>query len=141
MLLALMPKVKLWDRAGFFDGQEVAQSHAFLWENSGPMVDLNTLVSNPTDLELVEANFITDRGWIVARGLLPNGELHTAILIPDSGNHSTLNGTASGSVASATSSSEFETLTPQMKSALKARLEQRYSRGVLRWPRQLYLVN
>ncbi|MGH9549270.1 MAG: hypothetical protein ACRD3W_07845, partial [Terriglobales bacterium] len=64
----------------FFDGQDLTSSHAFVWENSGPMVDLNTVVCNPTDMDLVEANFITDRGWIIARGFLPNGDLHTAIL-------------------------------------------------------------
>ena len=33
------------------------------------MVDLNTLVSNPSDVYLTEANYITEEG-IVANGLL-----------------------------------------------------------------------
>ena len=66
----------------FFDGQNTTQSHAFLWEKGGPMVDLNTLVSPSSDLNLFEADFITDRGDIVARGLTSNGDVHTAILIP-----------------------------------------------------------
>jgi probable HAF family extracellular repeat protein len=69
----------------FFDDQlqQLTASHGFLWEGSGPMVDLNTLIVNPTDLLVTEANFITDRGWIVANGLLPNGDGRAAILIPE----------------------------------------------------------
>ena len=67
----------------FFDGQNTTQSHAFLWEKGGPMVDLNTLVSPSSDLNLFEADFITDRGEIVALGFTSNGDVHTAILIPD----------------------------------------------------------
>ena len=67
----------------FFDGQQVTKSHAFLWNGHGPMIDLNTLVSNASDLYLTEANFITDRGWIVAIGVLPNSAFNTAILIPE----------------------------------------------------------
>ena len=55
---------------------------AFLWENGGPMVDLNALVENPSDLHLLEGTYITDRGEIVAQGVLPNGEVHTAVLVP-----------------------------------------------------------
>ena len=67
----------------FFDGQQVTASHAFFWEDEGPIVDLNTLIANSTDLFLTEANFITDRGWIVANGFLPNGDHRAAILIPE----------------------------------------------------------
>jgi probable HAF family extracellular repeat protein len=68
----------------FWDGQQVTASHAFLWEQGGPMVDLNTLVANPSDLYLTEANYITEEGMIVANGLLPNGDGRAAILIPQS---------------------------------------------------------
>ncbi len=49
---------------------------------TGAMVDLNTISSGST-LDLFEADFITDRGEIVARGFTSNGDVHTAILIPD----------------------------------------------------------
>jgi len=65
------------------DTQQVTASHAFLWEDEGPIVDLNTLVVNPTDLSLTEANFITDRGWIIAKGFLPSGDARVGILIPE----------------------------------------------------------
>ncbi|SPE23279.1 exported hypothetical protein [Candidatus Sulfotelmatomonas gaucii] len=54
---------------------------AFLWE-SGSIVDLNALVENPTDLILGQGTYITDRGLIVAQGMLPNGDVHTAVLVP-----------------------------------------------------------
>jgi len=66
----------------FFDGNTITVSHAYLWEG-GHMLDLNSLVSNATNLNLFEADFITDRGWIIARGTIPNGDTRTAILIPD----------------------------------------------------------
>ena len=31
----------------FFDGQQLTASHAFLWEDQGPIVDLNTLIQIP----------------------------------------------------------------------------------------------
>ena len=125
----------------FFDGQEVTASHAFLWENGGPMVDLNTLVVNPSDLQLTEANFITDRGWIVANGLLPNGDKRVGILIPERDWNDAASVIAATPVATATSSRRLVTLTPQMKSALKEQLEQRYRHSVLRRPRHRSLVN
>lgn len=55
---------------------------AFLWQN-GSMFDLNALVENPSDLYLYVATYITDAGEIVAQGVLPNGDVHTALLVPD----------------------------------------------------------
>jgi probable HAF family extracellular repeat protein len=65
-----------------FDGENTTASHAFVWYGRGQIIDLNTVVSNSTELFLTEANFITDRGWIVANGVLPTGDLRAAILIP-----------------------------------------------------------
>jgi probable HAF family extracellular repeat protein len=45
--------------------------HAFLWENGGPVVDLNTLIPR-NSMPLSEARNINDRGEIVAWGL-PDG--------------------------------------------------------------------
>lgn len=55
---------------------------AFLWENGGPMVDLNTLIPAGTDLTLSVAIFINDRGEIAGNGVLANGETHAYVLIP-----------------------------------------------------------
>ena len=39
--------------------------HAFLWENGGPMVDLNDLVSPHSDVVLTDFETITDNGEII----------------------------------------------------------------------------
>jgi probable HAF family extracellular repeat protein len=115
----------------FFDGQNTTQSHAFLWEKGGPMVDLNTLVSPASDLNLFEADLITDRGWIVSYGLLPNGELRAAILIPNCNRDSRAESdmTASADNEVMVSSRRFTALTPQMKAVLQARIERSFRRG------------
>ena len=63
--------------------------HAFLWENDGPMVDLNTLIPPNSSLELTFAVAINDRGEIAGFGLPPDcaaAEIefcgHAYILIP-----------------------------------------------------------
>ena len=58
-------------------------SHAFLWENGGPAIDLNELVPLGSDLFLVEALFINDRGEIACLGVLPNGDGHAVLLVPN----------------------------------------------------------
>jgi probable HAF family extracellular repeat protein len=60
--------------------------HAFLWENGGPMVDLNDLVSG-ADMTLGGATGINDRGEITAVGVLTNGDLHAFLLIPCDEHH------------------------------------------------------
>jgi probable HAF family extracellular repeat protein len=66
-------------------------NHAFLWENGGPMIDLNELIaSNPAGLTLVGAFNINDRGEITGLGappgVPPTGTdapgLHPFLLIP-----------------------------------------------------------
>jgi probable HAF family extracellular repeat protein len=66
-------------------------SHAFLWENGGPMVDLNDLVSG-ADMTLGGATGINDRGEITAVGVLANGDLHAFLLIPCDENHPGIEG-------------------------------------------------
>jgi hypothetical protein len=46
------------------------------------MYDLNALVENSSDLYLYLASYIDDRGEIVAQGMLPSGDVHTALLVP-----------------------------------------------------------
>lgn len=67
--------------------QDNPLQHAFLWENAGPMVDLNNLTPSNSSLELVEAYNINDRGEIVGRGLPPGCDDldscgHIFLLIP-----------------------------------------------------------
>jgi probable HAF family extracellular repeat protein len=111
----------------FWDGRQVTASHAFLWEKGGPMVDLNTLLSNPSDLYLTEANFITEQGMIVANGVLPSGEGRAAILIPESHFDASSGPTPSGPLAT----NQQRALSLEMNSgraALQAKVRQYYRR-------------
>ena len=61
--------------------------HAFLWENGGPMVDLNNQVVGNSPLELYDGEDINDAGWIAGRGLPPGCDNkdacgHAFLLIP-----------------------------------------------------------
>lgn len=67
-------------------------ANAFLWENGGPMVDLNTLIPPSSGIELATGASINDRGEIDARAVLPNGDTHAVILIPCDDDHSDVEG-------------------------------------------------
>jgi probable HAF family extracellular repeat protein len=59
----------------------------FLWENGGPMVDLNTLVSSNSGLSVQGAILINDLGEIVGAGIDANGNRYAISLIPCDENH------------------------------------------------------
>jgi probable HAF family extracellular repeat protein len=59
-----------------------ALTHALLFENDGPAIDLNTLVPPGSALALTEAIYINDRGEIAGVGVLANGATHAFLLIP-----------------------------------------------------------
>lgn len=60
----------------------VADLHGFLWENGGPMVDLNALVHPKSTVKVIFATQINEGGEIAGTGLLPNGDTHAILLIP-----------------------------------------------------------
>jgi hypothetical protein len=55
---------------------------AFFSEDGGPMVDVNTLVLPGSDIEVVDAYQINERGEIAGNGILPNGDEHAVVLVP-----------------------------------------------------------
>ncbi len=55
---------------------------AFLWENGGPMIDLNSFVSPGSGIRLKDGAFINDRGEIAVEGSL-NGVGRAFVLVPD----------------------------------------------------------
>ena len=68
------------------------RQRAFLWENGGPMVDLNTLIPPGSKLQLRQAININDRGEISGVGVLFNGDQHAVLLIPCDENHPDVEG-------------------------------------------------
>jgi probable HAF family extracellular repeat protein len=72
-------------------------THAFLWENGGPSVDLNTLIPPDSSLQLTVAALITDRGEIIGGGDplgCTNNDAcnHVYVLIPCDENHPAVEG-------------------------------------------------
>jgi probable HAF family extracellular repeat protein len=70
---------------------------AFLWENGGPSVDLNSLVPSGSGAYLVAAYWSNERGEIVAAGIPPSCDVsapcgHAYVLIPCDENHPGLEG-------------------------------------------------
>src|SRR6266699_190455 len=59
---------------------ETGELRAFLWEDGGPMIDLNTLIPADSALNLVGAERINDRGEIVGTGLPPGVSIHDFLL-------------------------------------------------------------
>jgi len=64
----------------------------FLWEDGGPLVDLNTLVPPNSGLQLFESAQINDRGEIDVLGTDANGNNHAVILVPCDDNHPDVEG-------------------------------------------------
>ena len=58
------------------------ETHAFLWENGGPMVDLNSFVPPGSGILLREGVFINERGEIAVDGRVANGDVHAFLLVP-----------------------------------------------------------
>lgn len=67
---------------GSTDCGTLLNGHAFLWEQGGPMVDLNSFVPLGSNLTLTVATLINNRGEIAAQGVLSNGDTHAILLIP-----------------------------------------------------------
>lgn len=69
-------------------GSNGCQQGAFLWEDGGPMVDLNTLVSSDkSGLSVVGAININDRGEIAGSSADVNGNSYAILLVPCDENH------------------------------------------------------
>jgi probable HAF family extracellular repeat protein len=64
----------------------------FLWEDGGPMVDLNTLVPPNSSIQLHEALQINNRGEIAGNGVDANGNNHAVLLIPCDDDHADVEG-------------------------------------------------
>lgn len=122
-------------------GSEVSVlQHAFLWEQGGPMIDLNTLIPADSSLQLIDAVNINERGEILVvelpSGVEPgggNGRL--ALLVPCAGEEEACEdspGVATAvtqnnlaPISSKTTSAQIRP-TPSGMATWRARLAQRY---------------
>jgi probable HAF family extracellular repeat protein len=59
----------------------------FLWEDGGPMVDLNTIISSSSGIHVQGTSTINDHGEIAASGVDAKGNNHAVLLIPCDENH------------------------------------------------------
>ncbi len=57
-------------------------NRGFLWENGGPIVDLQTLVLPGSDVTILETNYINDAGEISGFGMNSSGDMRAILLIP-----------------------------------------------------------
>jgi probable HAF family extracellular repeat protein len=69
------------------DCNGIVLGHAWLWENSGPLIDLNTLIPPGSEIQLTHSVSINDRGEISGDGVQPTGDQHAFVLIPCDENH------------------------------------------------------
>jgi probable HAF family extracellular repeat protein len=116
--------------------------HGFLWENGGPIADLNTLLLRVSDLIVTAGVIINDRGEIGCLGHVPSDvSNHACLLIPCDEKHADVEGCedAPEATKAATQDSLAPTtqtsgtmsqarLTPEMLAAVRARFARR-SRG------------
>ena len=65
--------------------------HPFIWEN-GNMYDLRALIVPGSDITLGEFSTLNDRGEMAGVGTLPNGDLHSVVLIPCDAEHEDVEG-------------------------------------------------
>jgi probable HAF family extracellular repeat protein len=74
------------------DCNHILLGHAWLWENDGPLIDLNTLIPPGSGIQLTHSVSINDRGEISGDGVLPTGDHHAFVLIPCDEHHSGIEG-------------------------------------------------
>jgi probable HAF family extracellular repeat protein len=67
-------------------------TRGFLWEDGGPMVELNALVSHSSNLYVTVGLTVNNHGEIAADAVLPNGDEHAVLLIPCDETHPKVEG-------------------------------------------------
>ena len=98
------------------------ETHAFLWENSGPMVDLNSFVTPGSGILLREGVFINERGEIAVTGYVANGDEHAFVLVPlDDPNENPLDTKQAGPALDEPLTTVHEPVTPEAVARFVAR--------------------
>ena len=68
---------------GYTFGSDGSEIRAFISDQGGSLVDLNTLIRKPHGLNVLAAYYINDSNEIVGFALTSTGEIHPVVLIPE----------------------------------------------------------
>ena len=121
---------------------DIDPSRPFLWEDGGPMVDLNSLIPPGSGLVLREGAFINDAGEIAGVADLPNGDQHAFLLIPEGHDDDLAEGAADTGqndvvpVVRSSARVTRATLTPGQLAQVRARFANRYRRAGIELPKR-----
>jgi probable HAF family extracellular repeat protein len=122
---------------GWSGGCDLSGIRAFLSENGGSMIDLNTLIPANSGISLITASNINDRGEIVGVGGLSNGDLRAFLLIPceegeeacedaDEGTVSAIQNNPAPAINCPTTSPQHRLAPGGMTAAWRAQMARRY---------------
>jgi probable HAF family extracellular repeat protein len=100
---------------------------AFLWDKTGPVVDLNMLIPSASGIYVFFPSNINDRGEISASGILPNGDTHAVLLIPCGTDDAGCEDDARSNAVSSSSRSNTFFSQPLSKAALRPIHRSRFS--------------
>ena len=124
---------------------DFSKASGFLWEDGGPLVDLDSLIPPGSDLQLAFPETINDRGEIAGNGIDADGNQHAFLLIPcgedcgdtDGGENASQHVSAAQPGPARVASPAITTTQPNpapraMPAGLRARLARRYLIPALR---------
>jgi probable HAF family extracellular repeat protein len=119
---------------GFASADCFNEDHAFLAEH-GSITDVNTLVAGGSNVTVINAFDINDRGEIAGFGFLPNGDARAFLLVPCDGNHPNIQGCDYSSVEASSLSAAAPTAAKptrfskaNMMMRIRARIADKYRR-------------
>jgi probable HAF family extracellular repeat protein len=103
---------------------------AFLSEDGGPAVDLNTLIPAKAGVQLTDAVYINDLGEIAAIGAISDNDIRAFVLIPCDENHPGVDGCDYGIVEAAAVVTQT---TPAIRDAASSALPASLMRRMVRY--------
>jgi probable HAF family extracellular repeat protein len=119
--------------------------HAFVWQEGGPMMDLNSLIQPGTGYQLTNAIDINDHGEILAKaaplGFTPDDDAdlgHLALLIPCDDDHAGIDGCDYSAVDPATVGASINAASPPRATRNAGDEDRPASDGMPRFRTQLW---
>ncbi len=104
---------------------------AVLWERDGSIINLNDFVPPGLGLTLLDPGYINDRGEIVGKGSLANGDLRAFILIPCDEDHPGVEGCDYGIVEASAAAAQTA---PAVHNTSSRTLPPSFMRRMSRYP-------